>query len=316
MAKAMGIGIHAKTPPTDYWNDDPYPASAYERFPRELVHDTIKHLQFVRRTEADLEKFCRSEMGGNTLYMRPMDYERRWIVHQMAPHYGIQAETVDKGSNRAVRLLKSGLSHPPKALLSNGLEAYKQNEMDDNDNPRPWPYGCMLSFTDLKDYVNDELIHQQLARFRGQYRLFWRSEFTCYAVFETPKQMRKAYNALRESRYPCRMTAIRDEPTVERCMGDETCTQKPSALPPAPLERESSTGWREDVKGTGGYGMGAMRQPSPVDDLRFRGSSFAPSPAPSSSGSSHRKKEDDWVQVPKKRGRKKKDSASQSSDGW
>lgn len=188
---------------------DSIPCLPYMNFSDALLGAGSARLEFVRRSESKIQKFIESE--NSTLFLPSMPSNKRWLVRQLAPYYGLAAESFDKGEHRCVCLSKTTQAKKINFLLSEAIKEYRRHQISSKANVLEWPRGCIIQV--LSTSVRDAQIQIFLSQFDGL--RFVRIKSSHFLVFMNSSMMFEALDALYEdSRFSAVPASIADEQRV------------------------------------------------------------------------------------------------------
>jgi len=164
-------------------------------FPRVLLEQIVEDdlMGSLEKIEAQFRDFMVGDQRHNaTLNFRPMKQEQRWLIHQLAVHYGLKSESMDSGIHRSVRLLRTPLAVMPPMTLTDAVKRFAQ----DPTSVRTADSHRLLFFYDLTSppRVGPADLRGLLSPFDGLYRLNFIDQSTAVAVFTdvgTLEQVRK-----------------------------------------------------------------------------------------------------------------------------
>ena len=104
--------------------DDSVPRIPY---PSELLDQVIAAdlFEFVVRMERMLAEFLGLTYSSSKTFAA-MPTAQRWVLHQLASYYNLDSESFDPEPRRAVRVIKTALTAPPKMKLSDAVKLYRE----------------------------------------------------------------------------------------------------------------------------------------------------------------------------------------------
>jgi R3H domain len=163
----------------------PYPKEFLVSIKESGLSVTLERIESILY-EAAVGKHSRERVFN----MRPMPYNRRWLVHQLAPHYNFETESIGNDPNRFVRLTRSLTTTLPAVAVSEAVQLFTNN-----------PELCRTLEADRVMYlqhlerlpgIRPTDVHEMLRHWQHQYRLNWISGENAIVAFFEPHIMQEA----------------------------------------------------------------------------------------------------------------------------
>ncbi|KAJ9466373.1 hypothetical protein DIPPA_20172 [Diplonema papillatum] len=96
-------------------------------FGRVLFDECRRSIQHVATVE---KAFAGVIRGGEARMLPPMNKRKRSFIHELALHYGLSVQSVDKEPNRSCYIRSTASAHVPRVLLSNWYQAKRRTPPD------------------------------------------------------------------------------------------------------------------------------------------------------------------------------------------